>query len=396
KLADAIERKQGEARAVSLDTLVSRGPQPPAPAISAALLANFRSLPPGSQHALLSIEWPRIASPSVEPLVRSLAEGRSPLRDEALLRLYDLNPEQARRIAVERIRKADVTREMFQNPRALLLLPDRELPELDEALVGMLEQGKPVELLLSRYASAAGFARVRQFAESRPGAFCGPLLAYFFRIDPAYAAERRALARSSGWGGCSLSLAPNEDLLMSPALEKAAIDDLASPDPMAQRTAQSLLQNGGSAAAQQPLWEGFARLRGSRPAPMNQSMLEFGYVEALLKAAGWALTPPEVDRLMAACLTDNCRATVASERRALQTPLRITMMTANGLYASVGPFLLRSRRQLEEKIAQFPKGTSFVFERGYEGTWFREQRSREIRRILDASGMTAIIQPARP
>jgi hypothetical protein len=95
------------------------------------------------------------------------------MRDEALLRLYEFNPDATRKIAISRIRKGDVTREMYSNSRALLLLPDKTLPELDDALLNALERGKPVEFLVARYASEAVLERVRAFSGSRQGLCVG-------------------------------------------------------------------------------------------------------------------------------------------------------------------------------------------------------------------------------
>jgi hypothetical protein len=60
-----------------------------------------------------------------------------------LLRLYDLNSNVAGKIAVERIRKMDVTdvaHQFSDPPRSLLLLPDTPIPELDEPLVNALQE----------------------------------------------------------------------------------------------------------------------------------------------------------------------------------------------------------------------------------------------------------------
>lgn len=64
-------------------------------------------------------------------------------------------------------------------------------------------------------------------------------------------------------------------------------------------------------------------------------------------------------------------------------------------YTEVGQFMLRSNRQLEIKIGQFPRGTKFFFPRVYQGTWFYEQRMLEVRRILSAAGMEIVDEPAK-
>ncbi|HWQ54128.1 MAG TPA: hypothetical protein VN442_10625 [Bryobacteraceae bacterium] len=389
-LGDALARKMGQAHAVSLATLFTNGPQPPAPAVLAALMKDFAALPEGFQRMLLTSEWHRIVSPAVEPVVRSVAAGTGPGRDFALMRLYELNPEAGRAMILGRIRAGNIGRE----PRVLMLLPEKTIPELDGPLADALEQGKPVEPVLARYASPAVFARVRASHMGQPGMCSGPLFAYFFRVDPAWAASQLSERRKANPGGCALYLSPNEDLLMSPGLERAAIDDLRNPDPGTRRSAQSLLQYGGSSAAEQPLWDAFARLRESRVGPMDQG-LEFGFTEALLKGAGWVLTPDRIDRLRDACITEQCRGLIASERRALEPPLRISLLSEEPMAAMVGPFRLRGEVQLKAKIGQFPRGTLFRFERGYGNSPWAASQRQKIRILLEAAGMRVEAAPVQ-
>lgn len=297
-LSAAVGRKQGQSRAVSLDTLLPRGSQPASAAATAALIENFSDLPANTQQRYLTTDWYLIASPTIEPLVRSLAEGTGPMRNAALGRLQELNPEAARKITIDRIRRADITREDSRS-RALLLLPDPTLPEVDEPLVNALEQGKPVDWLVARYTSNAMLSRIRDWTEAHPDSVCdGPLLAYLFRFDLVYAADRLARARLSR-PECHPILSGQEDLLISPGLEQAAFTDLANPSTEIQRCAQTLLQYGGSSAAEQALWDALQRLRASKKEPQDLG-LESGLVDALSRGIGWILTPEKRDRLAAA------------------------------------------------------------------------------------------------
>lgn len=381
-LAEAIGRKQGRARAVSLGTLLTRGPQPPSPAVLAALFDNFTALPEISQRSLLEHEWYRIASPAAEPLLRSLAASAGGARDAALLRLYELNPKAGRELILRRIRSGDAG----SGAQVLMILPDETIPELDEALAGALEQGKPVEALIARYATGAVFGRVRAWYEAKRPACGGPLFAYFFRVDPVYAAAQLAERRRTEPGGCPLYMSPYEHLLASPGLERAAIEDLRHPNPMVRRSAQTLLQYGGSSEAEQPLWDALAAMRAAKFHPLDAG-LEFGLVEALLKGAGWVVTPEKIDRLHEACITDQCRTLVAGERRSLEPPVRVSLLPEGPLAAMIGPFRMRTREQIQRKIAQFPRGTSFRLDHSYGGSWFAEQRWKVIRELLEAAGM---------
>ncbi len=401
-LAGAIARKQSRALAVSLETMLTRGPQPPSSATRAALIENFQALPEMTQSGLLETEWHRLASPAIEPFVRSLAEGVGPARNVALLRLLDLNRAAARTLAIERIRKGDTGGGEHDGIGALLLLPDKTLPELDEALIDALEQDKPVEILVARYASAGALSRVRAWYErgpnpgGRPRPPCGgAILAYFFRVDPVYAADRLASSRRSDQNRCPLNMSPYEDLLMSPGLEGAAINDLASSSPLVQRAAQNLLRAGGSRGAEQPLWEGLARPRGTSSSPLGP-IVESGFVEALLQGNGWVLTPEKLDRLASSCLSDNCRSFVTSERRGLEPPIHISfgLLPGGSCPIHVGTFQTRSLKQFEDKISQFPRGTRFRLYPAYGGTWFGDQLASQVRSVLKAAAMTLEEAPA--
>jgi hypothetical protein len=373
-LAEGVRNKRARARAVSLETLLAQGPRTPDPEILRALVESFADLPENSQRTLLSMHWPRIASPGLEPLLRRVAASPGAARDFALLRWYEVNPETGRQAILERLRRADIGSES----RVLMLLPDETLPELDDALAAALEHDKPVEALLARYATAAVLARVRAWAGANPSRACGPLAAYFYRVDPDYAA--------GSLRDCPLSMAPYEDLLMSPGLERAAIQGLRHPSPAVKRAAQSLLARAGSAQAKQSLWDGFAALRDAEPTIAGHSV-EFGYAEALLQGAGWVLTRSELAKLEILCITQSCREYVSSQRRAFLPPVKISLLADEILGAFVGPFHLRTRDSLRRKFAQFPEGAVFHIVDGHAGSWFRERRVAEIRALLEAAGM---------
>src|SRR5207248_3230824 len=129
-----------------------------------------------------------------------------------------------------------------------------------------------------------------------------------------------------------------------------------------------------SPQAEQPLWEALSR-----------NGAEFGISEALSKATGWTLTPEKIDRLAAACPTEDCRHQAEAMRRWLAEPISISVDDLPNTWARVGLFLLRDRAQFEQKIAQFPKGTTFLAS--------GQQRRDEIRRILEAAGMRLVDRP---
>jgi len=395
RMVAALANKRGDALAISLATLGGTGPNAPPPALSKLLLANFASLPENTQHLWLTSEWPRIAAPEAEPVVRELAAGKSDLRDAALIRLFEFNPAAARTIAIDRIRRGDASREVYHDDRALLTLPDKTLPELDGALAENFERGLwHSELLLARYGPPAIAERVKVQVER--GNLCdGTTMAYLFRVDPSYASARLAQVRASR--PCSLlGMQGSEDLLMSPALEKQLIADM---DPAVTRGSEvsgiaSLLQNGGTAASKPALIEALNRPVDSRMPPGAQSPLP----SIVMTAAGWLPEAEDFERIKTVCGTDGCRGIVDRIRAQLAGPIEISPESSGMpfIYARVGPYMLRSAQQVKDKIAQFPKGTSFYVAVSYPGTWWAEQHTREISQMVKDAGMNLVEPPQRP
>ncbi len=400
KLADAIGLKQGQARAVSLETLVSRGPQPTPAATIAALVANFHSLPENSQQMFLSSGWYRIASPSMAPLMQSLAEGPGNLRDAALSRLQDLDPAAARKIILDRLRRPDVPRQIYGSSRVLLELPDKTLPDLDATLVSALEGSKPwVDVLVARYASDAVAPQLKAWVEQLPQRLCsGPsLAAYFFRVDADWTAAMIARLRQNPRGGCLINLSSNEDLLMSPGLEKQAITDLSSPDRMILRQAETLLERGGSAAAEKPLLEALSHLHDAGVDASNVMSygIEQGLVSALLSANRWAPSEETFTRVASLCVTEQCRKQAAAAKRSMEQPIPIGvegLMGFNGVVLG-GAVMPYSDGQLRERLAYYPKGTQFYLGGNSAGSWYFEQRAALVGRIVEGAGMKIVDPP---
>src|SRR4030095_10369598 len=105
RLADASGTKEGPARAISLETLINRGAQFAGPDLQKGIAENFAALPEVSQQSLLTGGWASISSPAMQPVVRSLAGGNSPLRDSALVRLWEFDPGAARAVTLDRVRR---------------------------------------------------------------------------------------------------------------------------------------------------------------------------------------------------------------------------------------------------------------------------------------------------
>jgi hypothetical protein len=380
RLADAIGTKEGRARAISLETLLNRGSQFAGPELQQAIAQNFTMLPEPSQQSLLTTGWANISSPAMEPVVKSLAGGVSPLRDSALVRLWEFDPDAARVITLDRIRKADIAPGPYNDHRILLTLPEATLPEMDDALVKAWEQGKLVDVLIARYASEGAAGPLRAWAERFPSGICdGVLPAYFFRVDPIWAAAEIARLRTRRPESCFMSLGPTEDLLMSPGLERQAIEDLDNPDPMIRRAALAMLQRGASAAAERPVLDAFVRRQDEH--------LDDAFVSALLNGTGWVASKETADRARAACVTDSCRKQVDTARQGLQPPIKVALDYGPFEYAMVGTVMVRGPKQFESKIAQFPKGTVFDLRTKSPDNAYWKARFDQARKVIEGAGM---------
>lgn len=277
---------------------------------------------------------------------------------------------------------------------------------MDDALVAAIERNAPAQALVARYASAAALPRLKAWVDQQPVRMCGTVLsAYFFRVDAEWAAgalaRARQIAGSSGRrGACSpVNLGPTEDLFMSPGLEKQAIEDLSNSDTTIVRSAVTLLQYAGSAAAEKPLLEAFARLHAAGvntddPLSLN---LDGAFAAALLSANRWVPSESTFTQALAGCITDQCsRQEVASARRPLTPPIIVSIgsQMLDGIGSPIGLGSgMRSVKQFREKIAQFPQGTEFAVS-GNKGTWYYEHYVAEARKMLEDAGMKVVDRPA--
>ena len=139
RLVAAVSSKQAEARAVSLDTLVNLGTRGgPEPSwfrgVVSSLIGDFRSVPPMMQRTLLDYRWSTIKSPAMLPVLRDLVANPPaerldpPIEALALRRLYELSPEEGRKIILDEIRRP-VRNLPFST---LAMLPDATLPRVGQ------------------------------------------------------------------------------------------------------------------------------------------------------------------------------------------------------------------------------------------------------------------------
>ena len=271
------------------------------------------------------------------------------------------------------------------------MLPDRELPELDDVLAANVDPGRDYEALsiraelLHRYASPAVSARVLSridddlHGDGVPAASgaSGVLRSRGCRSREGHCwtahwhRERTPAATRPLLRGVAT-------LRMTPAVEAVAVAHLEDPDPQVVINAAETLGRYGSPASAQALraqfdrwhraWEGRQDELGysratDRPNAM-QGMVEHAFLQALGQGQGWLTEDADLRELRTLCVTDNCR-TQADQIIAAAGDTRITISRVDdpdNSIVSLAQYQLASIPALRQKLAQYPKGTSFTLD----------------------------------
>jgi hypothetical protein len=350
------------------------------------LPAVFLKLPPFSdQTYLLKNRWADIASPAMIPVLKAILDDQSGMEpvDLALRRLYETSPEEARPYFLRELNA--------KNPRAgidvLGLLPDQELPELDDELLERVKQslrfdGAPLIMataLVQRYASRKiadalrpllppMFRTVSCQAEAN-------LLSYFLRVDVSEGNEllRQAVQASNAAKCQTLSLVA--DLHMSSAVESAALAALDDPDPHMVANALSVLQLHGSPRSKEPILRHFRRWHAvwapraaqlERPDGAAQQGIDDAYLRALGVAQGWLSSPGEVRELGELCVTKVCKDDAERTANSAQSNMFLIRVWEANSADLPGKFEIAQYPSVvglgrfEQKLAQYPRGTVFV------------------------------------
>jgi hypothetical protein len=382
-LLAAMTGKHGAARAI---TLADQFDATRDDTLRHELIESFLELPTDRQLRLLQHSWSRLADPEMLPVLRQLVTNgpavNQPYGDIALLRFYQLSPGEGRAAILKEIAAPRRGRTL----KTLGVLPDRELPALDDRLAANVESAPGYEdlsiraELLQRYATAGVAARV--LASVRPrlnGLACRPkaaLLAYFLRVDPGLGADllNAALAERERTGCYQFVLLDIARLHRAPELEAAAIARVQDASPQVAGNAASMLERYGSPAAVAPLRAAFERWHAAwtgraedlRPRAMQppdvggQSVLESRLFNALAAGRGWLTGRRDIETLRAWCVSDGCHADanrmldmIASGR------LDVTVIDGDEASVQIAQYQFESISDLETKLAQYPAGTHF-------------------------------------
>jgi HEAT repeat protein len=441
RLISALPRKQGKARAISLHTSLERvwnnsrqsrpvlnlvnlsGPtggyqSEMIKKLAPEIIAAFDDLPVRIQTGLLGYRWNQLAAPAMLPVLRRIinekpANDRSnevrDLKSLALRRLYELAPDEGRKLIIEELRRPDPS----VNSATLRLLADETLPELDETLVENLQRADPFVLseLIERYATASALARVRAFYGNKVGqrgcSYQSSLLAYFLRVDPAMGIElvkQELGARGPEYTHCYASLLVDvAKLRTTPELEALAIEHLDDPDPEVVVNAASMLGQYGEPEAEEPLWQRLEKWlqdwkgRGEQlPRNFDSSHPNFWHQQvgralrkALSQSPAWLLDREKLGKLRQSILDKDELEQFDHQVGDLSGAIGITFHPRDDGWgtALVAHYPCHSFSALKMKLGQFPKNTAFIWNSSAQDRPEAERIYSDLKTFLESRGM---------
>jgi hypothetical protein len=405
QLLAAIPQKEERARATSLQTLLESRSE-----LAISEWSNvvsfmpdvFSRLPMDAQRNLLTSQWKPLANAAMLPVLRAILKqpedknnnyAQRDLRTTTLRRLYELSPEEGRRLIIAEIRRPNPS----VNDTVLKLLPNEVLPELDSVLIENLEQTRApngtgnldaIASLIARYASAGILQQVRTIYEA-PGAgkwACSTqssLIAYFLRVDPSMGSEylkQSLAARGKDLSRCYTSTLLGVALLQpTREVEEIATASLDDEDPEVVSHAAQVLERFGGVDAEKAIWRRFEKwhddmqsrseeLRKQNagvpalgaPELSGQVMIEEALRNAIVHGQAWLADREKLKRVRELCLTDASREELDGRIENWRRDINI-FLNADGEPVSIliAQYNLATMDALKQKLVQFPAGSVF-------------------------------------
>lgn len=236
-LFEAAPRKLPEAKVTAYLSLYESGSKSYRgnPEVLRRLVESLPGGPPYALPAVLTRLWDQLgdARARLVPLLKEAVSGSAPVDAHtgglALLRLAEIDPQTAKDAALHDLLSGELR---IEDDHLLdLFIPESDA--IDQALLAQYRQGKKVEMRIAKFASAKIEEDVWRAYRSRStrddqGCATSPLFAYFFRVNAAAAAIRRANDRSTAGNGCYPRIPRS---LVTPGLEQQLIADAQSPLP---------------------------------------------------------------------------------------------------------------------------------------------------------------------
>jgi hypothetical protein len=392
-LAGSLANKQPPAKWEAFATLLqhinqvraNRPPEPdPAwiPLLTSEFVRAFPAVEAPRKQYMLDLYAAAIDSPEIVPLLESVLDSWKPgdyyeAAHTALGALHRVDPARAQARILAELAKEKT----WLDVGALEMLPAGAVPPMDDALIQSLARAQrsggwnvPLSMAaIARYATPKALPRMRAIYESQQEPCQPEMMAYFVRVDPAYA-ER--VFRSHAW---DMHTAPppctvqyfnrTPPLAMNSALERYIAAYLMHGDVHIKSVAAQVLGRYGTTSALPRLWETFRYFhdywkgKGEDLAQNGEGVgLEVDLRNAIARGRGWLATEADLHLIESLCISGRCIQETRQDLEYLKAPLRIEIMTqpSVGISGRVAQYYgLESVAAMELKLAQFPRGTRF-------------------------------------
>ena len=392
RVAATLDVKSGQARAVTVNTLLTEVPDLPDVAraqLRQLLVASWDSLAISKRNELIQYRWDEIGGPELLPILRRVVNSpprpgqntETIERGPALRHLYELDPAEGRDLILHEIldTKGDIGISILGR------LPDKELPQIEEPILAKfsIHNGTFVDYrLIERYATAKPLSRLKTIYDEARGKWAcepqGALLRYFLRVDPDYGIEEisDALKQRQFTGCYKMVFADFGDTLRMPRVERIAITALTDPSPEVAANAAGALGKYGSAKVEPVLWERLKKfyekwgdksdeLRyrpGLSQELLAEGMLEYSLIHAIADGQAWLCGPDKLRRLeeMVTSIRKQEVEGMISQWHSGEFSLNLNWWPDGELNYTAAYFSGRGMAELKERLGQFPLGTRFV------------------------------------
>jgi hypothetical protein len=432
----ALPAKEGKARAVTVQTLSSSQPRQISPQqkaeLGGILAASLKDLPAEKQVAELQYDWDVLRSAGLLPTLELLAKiplenpGSNEmngyttrgLKSAALQRWFELDPESAHEEALRQIGSPNPS----LTADSLAFLPREKLPQFESLWVDALmatddyQRETVFASLMAQFGTGSAVAEVQEKANAKVGEWaCAPqgaALAYLVEFDPVSArplVERAVRERGKGKTACNRSVFQDISLYATdPILTDVALEALDDPDPEVTMDALIYLMSYGDKSVEQPVWNRYvewsekwrrnAEVLESREAGSTENWdgvaVGENLVRALIENQGWLATPGSISRVLELCVAEQvCTESerIADQSKAGPEPYPVSAYRSgrNESY-HVAQYNPTSLELLEEKIAQFPRGTRFSLIPTSPQNRDQMQLEDQVQKLFEKNGMTLL------
>ncbi len=352
------------------------------------LLSNWSTLPIEKQNELIEYRWAEVGGPEWLPVLEQIVSGpanpsrmmNKPNREAALLRLWQVAPEEARPLMIQEMAKpqGDI------HISVLGQLPEHSFPQFETGWLDAIRKGSAADAvfqLIDRYGSQNILPAVQSIYEPHDGEWaCTPqtaMLRYFLRIKPDYGVKELAAAIASRKStGCyRMQMGGIGEYVRLPQVEKLAIQLLNDPAPVVASDAAKALQKYGSSETENALWtrlQEFHEQWKDKPDEMlhplpnmivfdKDSGLESALVQAIVQGQAWFADVATIRRLkeLSSPAEQNELDGALQSLGSGEFTLHMQWWPQDELNYTLGWYTGESMANFKDKMAQFPAGSHF-------------------------------------